>query len=587
MYASLSPVVKRRAHLRLATQVTARQEASPLHPLKKEAHMALYHAATKPVSRSTGRSSCAAAAYRAGDVLRDERQGLTHDYRKRGDVLFAEIVVADGEPVDRAALWNSAEAAEKRKDARTAREWVLALPAELSHEKGRDLAVEFARDLAARYGVAVDVAIHRAGHGDERNIHAHLLCTTRKFGRTESGAPLLGEKADIELSDTERKKRNLTKEDPLKRSADEISDLRALWAQRTNAALELAGFSTRVDHRSYADQGVDREATFHLGHQAAAMERDEKHTRIGDANREIAQRNAARAEAEALDADIKQAEEELDRLQALQAAEQHDQDAATAAEQRPGIRHPEPPKWQVYRERMLTDAYNRDVAEALGRWVQIERMPEGLRIHNRNMDITDHGDRITAGMGGQEKEIEAMLTLARAKGWERLDITGSPEFREKLGRAALDAGFSLSDTDLQERIMEQRRQEEAAHETADSSRERRLENAFHMGYLERLDDPHNHSTEVEDARNVGRAFTVLAMVKDANANAFAIVESDPPSGSKPLCFRCYQDLHVGQHVRLFVNRDNAVEVVADISPVDRPTESPVAIALKSDDAAPG
>ncbi len=543
--------------------------------------MALYHAATKPISRSTGRSSCAAAAYRAGAVLRDERQGLTHDYRKRRDVLFAEIVVADGETVDRAALWNAAEAAEKRKDARTAREWELALPVELSHEDGRDLALEFARDLASRYGVAVDVSVHRAGHGDERNIHAHLLCTTRKFGRSESGAPLLGEKADIELSDSERKKRNLKKEDPLKRSADEISELRALWSQRTNAALELAGLDVRVDHRSYADRGIDREATFHLGHKAAAMERDGKHTRIGDANREIEARNAERAAAEA---DIKQAEEELARLQA---AQQHDQDAATATEQRPGIRHPEPPKWQVYRERMLTDAYNRDVAEALGRWVQIERMPEGLRIHNRHMDLTDHGDRITAGMGGQEKEIEAMLTLARAKGWERLDITGSAEFQEKLGRAALDAGFDLVDADLRERIMEQRRQEEAAHKTDDSSREHRLVNAFHQCLLEHLDDPHATGKEVEDAKNGGFAAIVLAITKDAMSNTFAIIESDPPSGSKPMCFRCSQDLQVGQHVRIFVGRDNVVEVVADISPVDRPTKEPSAPSSKRGDAAPG
>ncbi|MBN6743288.1 relaxase, partial [Acidithiobacillus sp. MC6.1] len=108
-------------------------------------------------------------------------------------------------------------------------------------------------------------------------------------------------------------------------------------------------------------------------------------------------------------------------------------DVETAAEQRPGIRHPEPPQWQVYRERILTEAYNRDVAQALGKWVKIERVPEGLRLHNRHMDLTDHGDRITAGMGGQEREIEAMLTLARAKGWERLDLTGSADFRQRVG----------------------------------------------------------------------------------------------------------------------------------------------------------
>ncbi|WP_312283595.1 LPD7 domain-containing protein [Candidatus Igneacidithiobacillus taiwanensis] len=141
-----------------------------------------------------------------------------------------------------------------------------------------------------------------------------------------------------------------------------------------------------------------------------------------------------------------------------------ERNAITAAEQRPGIRHPQREHWQEYRVRILTEAYNRDLAKALGRWVKVERKPEGLRIHNRQMDLTDYGDRIVAGMGGTEREIAALLDIAKAKGWQRLDITGSPDFREKLGRAALDAGFTLADGDLQARIQERQRQEAARRE---------------------------------------------------------------------------------------------------------------------------
>jgi len=111
--------------------------------------MAIYHCSTKPLSRSSGRSSVAAAAYRSGDCLLDERQGLEHDYTRRSGVMHSELVLPDdaGE-WDRSELWNAAEEAEKRKDGRTAREWEVALPDELNAEERRELAVSFAGDLA-------------------------------------------------------------------------------------------------------------------------------------------------------------------------------------------------------------------------------------------------------------------------------------------------------------------------------------------------------------------------------------------------------------------------------------------------------
>ena len=156
--------------------------------------MAIYHLSVKPISRSAGRSATAAAAYRAGVEIADERTGEVHDYRRKGGVESADIVLPDGAPewaTNRGALWNAAEKAEKRKDACVAREYEVALPAELSPAERRRLALDFAQEMANREGCAVDVAIHAPGkEGDERNHHAHILRTTRKVAIDGLGAKL-------------------------------------------------------------------------------------------------------------------------------------------------------------------------------------------------------------------------------------------------------------------------------------------------------------------------------------------------------------------------------------------------------------
>jgi hypothetical protein len=210
--------------------------------------VALYHLSVKPVSRGDGRSAVACAAYRSADELHDERQGVVHDYtRKQGveETLLLAPAEAAWARQDRAALWNAAEAAEKRKDARVAREYELALPCEMDAAGRRALVEAFAGELVERYGVAVDAAIHAPGReGDQRNWHAHVLTTTR---RAEASG--LGEKAGIELSDTARAKLGLGK------AADEIEGLRAVWGGVVNRALERARVAERVDHRSYTRQG--------------------------------------------------------------------------------------------------------------------------------------------------------------------------------------------------------------------------------------------------------------------------------------------------------------------------------------------
>ena len=123
------------------------------------------------------------------------------------------------------------------------------------------------------------------------------------------------------------------------------------------------------------------------------------------------------------------------------------------------------PSWAVYRERILTDAYGAEVGQALGRWVRVERdrgsrtlgRAPSLHIHNQVMDITDYGDRLVAlqaasSPGGKAQEIDAMLKIARAKGWKALTVTGTEDFQMRAGAAALAAGFRLTDGDLAARI---------------------------------------------------------------------------------------------------------------------------------------
>lgn len=219
----------------------------------------------------------------------DERTGLVHDYTRRGGVESATVMLADGSTADRGQLWNAAEKAENRKDARTAREWVIALPAELDADQRQTLAREFGGELARRYGVAVDVAIHApGGEGDQRNHHAHVLTTTRQVMRDASGALVLGEKATIELSDKKRRELGLAP------AADEVKAIRELWEQQANRALERAGRSERIDARSLVAQGIDREPTVHLGPTAAEMERRGAASDRGDMNRDVHARQRER-----------------------------------------------------------------------------------------------------------------------------------------------------------------------------------------------------------------------------------------------------------------------------------------------------
>jgi len=243
--------------------------------------MAIYHLSVKLVTRGAGRSSTAAAAYRAATRVHDERTGLVFDYSRKRGVEHTEIVLPSatrevGWAHDRARLWNAAELAEKRKDARVAREYEVALPHELNAVQRRELVRAFAQDLAERHGGAIDVAIHRPHReGDTRNHHAHLLATTRVV--TEAG---LGSKTSIEWKDADRAKRGL---EP---GRIEVTAIRSRWAAIVNEHLEEHGHAARIDHRSLEAQGEVREPTYHKGPAVTAIERRGEDARVAERMRE-------------------------------------------------------------------------------------------------------------------------------------------------------------------------------------------------------------------------------------------------------------------------------------------------------------
>lgn len=221
----------------------------------------------KPIARSSGRSAVAASAYRSGECLTNERDGLTHDYTRKAGIEHAEIVLPKGSTAewarDRGALWNAAEAAEKRSDARVAREFEIALPHELSPEERLEATRSFAQSLADRYGTAVDFAIHSPnGETDIRNHHAHLMMTVR--GLTETG---LGEKTVLERENAWLLSRNLPT------SMMQLKDIRRDWEGIANEALAQAGHDMRIDHRSHQERGLEIEPTEHMGVYATQMER--------------------------------------------------------------------------------------------------------------------------------------------------------------------------------------------------------------------------------------------------------------------------------------------------------------------------
>ena len=239
--------------------------------------MAIYNIQIKTVTRSDGHTATAKIAYIARTTIVDATTGKNHNYKnKSADLLWSELTHREMtiDPVHRAEIWNAAEAAENRKDSRTAREYVVALPKELTTEQNVALTREFAQLITTRYGNVADWAIHNESN-DNGNIHAHILTTTREFNPSTRQ---LGERTAIEWNNSKCAK-NKT---PV--TQDQIKQIRLDWERIQNRHLQLAGIDQEVCAAPKLDRRTVRK---HLGKNATQLENWGIHTQNGDHNRRI------------------------------------------------------------------------------------------------------------------------------------------------------------------------------------------------------------------------------------------------------------------------------------------------------------
>jgi Ti-type conjugative transfer relaxase TraA len=241
--------------------------------------VAIYHFSAKVISRSSGRSAVAAAAYRSASALLDERVVRTHDFSDKADVIHSEILLPDGAPEcwsDRGILWNAVEAAEKRKDAQLAREVEFALPRELSREEGVALARDFVQHTFVSRGMVADLNVSWPVNAQgEAKPHARVMLTLREARPEGFGRKVLEWNRVAELQ-----------------------GWRAAWATMANERLAALGHEARIDHRSFKEQGIELEPQNKIGPAGARREkRGEAAERVAE-HRAIAQRNGERIEAD-------------------------------------------------------------------------------------------------------------------------------------------------------------------------------------------------------------------------------------------------------------------------------------------------
>ncbi|WOF45233.1 Ti-type conjugative transfer relaxase TraA [Sphingopyxis indica] len=248
--------------------------------------MAIYHLSVKVISRAAGRSAVAAAAYRAGERLHDERLDRDHDFTNKPGVVHSEILLPEGAPerlADREQLWNEVEATEVRKDAQLAREVEFAIPREMTEAQGVELARDFVQSEFVDRGMIADLNVHwDIGADGLAKPHAHVMLTMRVVSEDGFGAKVRDWNATVQ-----------------------VEQWRERWADHVNGRLAELDIDARIDHRSYEAQGIGLEPQDKIGPAASRMgTRGLESERIED-HREIARANGDRIIAEpsvALDA---------------------------------------------------------------------------------------------------------------------------------------------------------------------------------------------------------------------------------------------------------------------------------------------
>ncbi len=238
----------------------------------------------------------AAAAYRSGEKLVNEWDGMTHDYTRKGGVVHTEIILpahAPPEFQDRSTLWNAVEQIEKSSTAQLAREIEVALPVELSRAEQLALVRAFVKENFVDAGMCADFAIHDKETG---NPHAHIMLTIRPIREDGKWGAKCRKVYDLDgqgqrIPNGKGGWKNHREDTTDWNRRENAEKWRAAWAAYTNRALEAAGRPERIDHRSYKRQGVDKIPTVHMGPAASQMERRGIQTEKGNINREIAADN--------------------------------------------------------------------------------------------------------------------------------------------------------------------------------------------------------------------------------------------------------------------------------------------------------
>lgn len=388
--------------------------------------MAIYHLSMKAISRSAGRSATGAAAYRAGCSITDQRTGEVHDYRRKGGVESADLVLPDGVPVmSREDLWNGVELHHRRGDALVAREFEVALPDELPAVERQQLAVDFAKELANHYGVAADVCIHKPGRdGDDRNHHAHILisaCSVTKDGFGKKVATL----------------------DPIHCQRHKIANPAELWRERwaelINERLQQNKIDVKVDHRSLKDQGIEQQPMKHLGPSATGFER-----RTGEASHK---RRTHEAEAKKKEAEkryqelVEQTRQAVEKEAAWLAGELAIAQAKHATwEERNARRHAGTPNRIIGMDQTMTND-----GRVLHRW-------GGKGPSAGKVAVIEKEGRLSAAGRYSRPKAAAMAQIAEARGWKSVTITGDEHFKALALPELLRRAIEVRNPEMQQQV---------------------------------------------------------------------------------------------------------------------------------------
>lgn len=258
-----------------------------------------FHFSVNIISRGKGKSAVASAAYISGEKIKNEWDGVTHDYTKKQGVISKEIYLPDHAPKeykDRKTLWNSVELFEKNSNAQLARNFIISLPKELSVEENKKMIEEYVQNNFVKEGMIVDLAIHDESREGNQNIHAHIMTIVRPinedgtWGQKSKKEYILDEKGEKVLNKNGKPK---TRKVELTTWNDKgnVEKWRENFSDLCNEYLARNKIEKRVDHRSFKRQGIKQIPTIHLGASASAMERKGIRTEKGDINREIKKQN--------------------------------------------------------------------------------------------------------------------------------------------------------------------------------------------------------------------------------------------------------------------------------------------------------